>query len=262
MHDHYRQLDALILAAGKGTRMNSDLPKVLHEVADRPMISWVIDAARQAGAVECVIVIGHRGMLIRETLTGYPGLRYVEQVPQLGTGHAALVAEPAFRNAEPGDVLVLAGDMPLFTAATLEKLVAHHRENRCAATLATARLDNPAGYGRIIRDPQGRFVKIVEHPDADPDQLAVDEVNISCYCFDRPAMFDALKQISTDNVQGEYYLTDTLEILREAGRRVDAICVVPADEAAGINDLDQLQRVDTILRHRVSADSPATGDPS
>jgi len=243
-------LDAIILAAGKGTRMNSDLPKVVHEVAGRPMVSWVVDAAREAGAGRCVVVVGYEAERVRAALVGQPGVEFVDQPEQKGTGHAVMMAEPAFADGKAGETFVLAGDMPLLRGRTLAKLVAAHRAAGAAGSIATGRLDDPTGYGRIVRDADGQFQRIVEHKDATEAERAIDEVNISCYCFDAPRLFDALRRVSTDNVQGEYYLTDVLEILRRDGRPAIAADIVPPDEVEGVNNPDQLARVDRILRGR------------
>ena len=247
-----RRIEAVILAAGKGTRMEGDLPKVLHRVADRPMARWVIDACREAGAERLVVVVGYEAAMVRDELAGEPDVEFVEQTEQLGTGHAVMMAEPAFNGRASCDLLVVAGDMPLFRAATLESLVEAHREAGAAATVATGVLDEPGGYGRIIRDEAGDFERIVEHKDADDAQRAIREVNISCYCFDSVKLFDALRAVTTNNVQGEYYVTDVLGILRERGETVVATNSAGADEVEGINTTDQLARVDGILRQRLT----------
>jgi len=255
MPDNTRHLEAIILAAGKGTRMNSDLPKVLHEVAGRPLVQWVVDACRDAGASRCVVVVGYKAELVRKALAGQSDIAFVDQTEQLGTGHAAMMAKPLFEDRDDTDVLVIAGDMPLFRGESLAHLVGEHRRAGAAGSLATSTLPDPTGYGRIVRDDAGEFIRIVEHKDASDDQRAIDEVNISSYCFDSRALFDALSQVRTDNVQGEYYITDVLGLLREAGKTVRALNVVPADEAEGVNNTDQLAKVDALLRERLAQTS-------
>jgi len=250
MANDKRHLEAIILAAGKGTRMNSDLPKVLHKVADRPMLEWVVRACRDAGASRCVIVVGYKADLVRNQIGSAKDIIYVEQTEQKGTGHAAMVTRRVFEGRQPCNLLVVAGDMPLVTGRTLRQLVAQHEGADGAATLATATLDDPTGYGRIVRDEQGRFVKIVEQKDATEAEQQIKEVNISCYCFDSEKMFDALEAVDTDNAQGEYYITDALGILRQRGEAVEAANTVPAEQAQGINDLEQLRQVDALLRQR------------
>jgi len=230
--------------------MNSDLPKVLHKVADRPMLEWVIRACREAGASRIVVVVGYKADLVRNQIGVHKDVIYVDQTEQNGTGHAVMVTRDAFADRQPCNLLVVAGDMPLFTGRSLRQLVAQHEGTDGAATLATAKLDDPTGYGRIIRDADGRFLEIVEQKDATPDQRKINEVNISCYCFDSERMFEALDAVKTDNAQGEYYLTDVLGILRKAGHNVEAANTMPAAEAKGINNPQQLSEVDALLRRR------------
>lgn len=243
---------AILLAAGKGKRMNSDLPKVLHEVGGRPMVQWVLDAAREAGADRNVVVVGYCGEHVRHALAAADDVEFVEQTEQLGTGHAVMVAQPLFNDprGQAPAVFVLAGDMPLLRGATLRALLDAHRQADAAGSLATARMADPAGYGRIVRDATGAFQRIVEQKDATDAELAIDEVNVSCYCFDAPALFDALQRVDRANAQGEFYLTDVLGIFRAEGKPVIAAPIVPADEAEGINNPDQLARVDQRLRQR------------
>ncbi len=245
-------LSAIVLAAGQGTRMNSDLPKVLHEVAGRPMLGWVVDAAKQAGAEKVVVVIGYRGELVREALADEPGVVFVEQTERLGTGHAAMMAESASEGATC-DVLVLCGDMPLIRTGILADLIATHRDRNAAATLATARLDDPSGYGRVLRDSSGGFDRIVEQKDATPEQLAVNEVNPSYYCFRAADLFAQLKNLRSDNAQGEYYLTDVPGMLKQQGETVALLDTVPAEDVLGINTLDDLAVVDRVMRKRLEA---------
>ena len=253
MNEQKRHLEAIVLAAGKGTRMNSDLPKVLHKVADRPILQWVIDACRDAGARRIVVVVGYRADLVRNVIGPAHDLVYVEQTEQNGTGHAVMVTQPKFEGKAPCNLLVVAGDMPLFTGQTLRRLVAQHEGRDAAATLATGELADPTGYGRIVRDDAGRLLEIVEHKDATEAQRAIREVNISCYCFDSEKLFDALSSVRTDNAQGEYYLTDVLGILRRNGQGVEAANTVPTEQAEGINNVAQLRRVDALLRERLGS---------
>ncbi|MEM1444723.1 MAG: NTP transferase domain-containing protein [Planctomycetota bacterium] len=251
---------AVLLAAGKGTRMDSDLPKVLHEVAGKPMVRWVIDACRAAGVTRVVVVVGYREDLVREALQDEPNVAFATQSEQLGTGHAAAMAEEALADFT-GDVFVLCGDMPLIRPHILDELLATHRTRSAAATLATAVLQDPTGYGRVIRETPsgggdgGGFDRIVEQKDATPEQLAVREVNPSYYCFKAPELFDALKRVSSDNAQGEYYLTDVPGLLKQDGKPVALLDAVPESDVLGINTLDDLKTVDTVMRQRL-AESP------
>ena len=257
-----RRLDAIIMAAGKGTRMGSDLPKVLHPVAGRAMVHWVLDACEAAGAQRQVVIVGHGREQVEAELAARADCVFVEQREQLGTGHAVMQAGPLYReHAEQTDVLVLAGDGPLIRPETLTQLVQRHRTTGAAATLATARLDDPAGYGRIVRDGEGRFVRIVEEKDADAAERAIDEVNPSYYCFRAAELFEALSQTDNANANGEYYLPDVLEILLRRGEGggagdggrtgVQVVDAVPAEDVLSINTPVQQEQVDAILRRRL-----------
>ncbi|MBM4116764.1 hypothetical protein FJ251_03345 [bacterium] len=242
---------ALILAAGKGTRMKSDLPKVLHTLQGRPLLHWVIAAARAAGLTPQVIVVGHQAERVEASLAadGVGDLRFVLQAEQHGTGHAAQVARPALADLA-GDLVVLAGDVPLIRPGTLSDLLAAHRARQAAATVLTAELADPTGYGRILRDAAGDLLAIREHRDASAAERAVREINSGIYCFRLPALRAALDALRPENDQGEYYLTDTLAILRGQGERIAAHrCVDPA-EIAGINDREQLATLEARLAGR------------
>ncbi len=242
---------AIILAAGQGNRMGADLPKVLHHVAGRPMICWVIEACRDAGVSRIVVVTGYRGQDVRNTLAEYDNCQFVEQPEQLGTGHAALMAEPVFADHPPTDVFVLAGDAPLIRATTLTHLLEEHRSHNAHATLATAVLDNPVGYGHIMRDPQGRFQGIIEHKDATDEQKKIREINPSYYCFHTETLFDALHSVRNDNAQAEYYLTDVPGQLQKDGHPVTVVDAVPPEDVLGVNTLEQLKQVDRVMRTRL-----------
>lgn len=250
--------EAIILAAGKGTRMGGDLPKVVHEVAGKPMVWWVVQACRQAGVGRCVIVVGYKGDLVRQALAGVEGVVFVEQAEQLGTGHAAQMARPLYEGKAGVDVFVLAGDGPLIRAQTLAELLKLHRDQRASATLATAILDDPSGYGRVVRDADGQFAAIVEQKDATPDQLALREVNPSYYCFASDDLFASLAQVRNDNNQNEYYLTDVPALLKKQGKAVRVIDAVPSQDVLSINTTAQLAEVDAILRARLATEGPST----
>ena len=256
MTDSNTRIDAVIMAAGKGTRMGGDLPKVVHEVAGKPMVYWVVKACKEAGAERCVLVVGYKGELVREALAGEEGVEFVEQTEQLGTAHAVQMAEPAFDGKPIGDVFVLAGDGPLIRAQTLSRLVEVHRRTNAAATLATSIIDDPTGYGRIVRDADNAFSAIVEQKDATDEQRAIQEVNPSYYCFDGQKMFKAIDQVGANNAQGEYYITDAPGLLKSNGQTVTVVDAVPPEDVLSINNPDQLATVDLILRERLGMPTP------
>lgn len=246
-----RQLDAIILAAGKGTRMNSDLPKVLHPVADRAMVHWVIDACEAVGARRITVVVGHRSNLAREELADRDSVTFVEQTEQLGTGHAVMMAADLYEGVANTDTLVLCGDGPLIRTETLTQLIERHRSTAAAATLATSIIDDPTGYGRIVRDADGRLDRIVEQKDATEDELVLREVNPSYYCFDAAELFAGLPKLSNQNASGEYYITDLFSLFRGEGNPVEVIDAVPPEDVLSINNPQQLAEVDAILRQRL-----------
>lgn len=242
--------EAIILAAGKGTRMGGDLAKVLHPVAGRPMLHWVIEACWEAGVSRCVVVVGYQADAVRAAVGGCAEVAFVEQREQLGTGHAARMAEPLFNPAKPVDVFVLAGDGPLIRPATLRQLLETHRKAGASATLATAVLDDPSGYGRVVRHADGGFGSIVEQKDATPEQLRIKEVNPSYYCFRSDDLFASLGKVKNNNKQNEYYLTDAPSLLQARGKRVAVVEAVPAEDVLSINTPEQLAEVDRIFRSR------------
>lgn len=237
---------ALLLAAGMGKRMNSDLPKVLHPALGMPLIGHVLARLAPLRPDRVVVVVGHREELVRDALRDR-AVRFVTQSPQLGTGHAV---QMAWEETAPGapHVLVLAGDMPLVRTESLRRLLARQQAEGNAVTVLSAELDDPAGYGRIIRDGSGAFEAIVEEKDATPAQRAVREVNSGIYVFEKEPLQDALGRLRADNAQKEYYLTDTLAILRRDGRRVGVERASDPRECFGVNTPDQLRMVEETLR--------------
>ena len=229
------QLTALILAAGKGTRMKSDLPKVLHTCCGKPMVSHVIEAARAAGADRVVVIAGYKSEMVHEELKDT--VLYAEQTEQLGTGHAVMCAEPQLT--EEGETLILCGDTPLVTADTLKKLCEAHRAAGNGVTVLSAILDDPTGYGRIT-----------EHKDCTEEERLTKEINAGMYLFDTAMLRDSLSKLTNDNAQGEYYLTDTIEIIKSAGGRVDAMPVSDTNEILGVNTKDQLAEAEKIMAER------------
>lgn len=246
---------AIILAAGKGTRMRSDLPKVLHPVGGRPMVRAVVDACRAAGCGRVVLVVGYKQELVRDALADDPSVEFAVQVEQLGTGHAVMCARELLEReaAAPGHpVFVLAGDGPLIRAATLRALLSRHVESGAPATLATSVIEDPSGYGRIVRSADGRFAGIVEEKDATDEQRRIREVNPSYYCFDGSALFETLARVAPNAASGEYYITDVPGLLLAAGERVEVIDAVPPEDVLSINTPEQLAAVDAIYRSRAA----------
>ena len=239
-------LHLVVLAAGKGTRMKSGLPKVLHAAGGLPLIEYVLRAADTLSPASIVIVVGHQAEAVQAALAGRPDLRFARQEPQLGTGHALLQAEQALAGAA-GTVVLLSGDVPLLTPATLQALVNHHVESGAAATVLTATVDDPTGYGRIERRG-GRISGIVEDRDASPAQRQIREINSGIYAFDLQPLFAALKQIGSANAQGEYYLPDLVKIYRDRGLTVDTVTLEDPREILGVNSRGELAQIGQMLK--------------
>lgn len=237
---------AVVLAAGKGTRMKSDLPKVLMPVAGRAMIEYVLDAVEDAGVSQTLVVVGYQAALVRESLKDRKSLTFVEQTEQLGTGHAVQVCVPYLADFN-GAVLIVTGDSPLTQVTSLRRLLSSFHEERAACVLGTLIKDDPTGLGRIVRNAQGEFEGIVEHKDATPEQLLIQEVNMSTYVFDCQRLLPALAELRADNRQQEYYITDCPGILRTAGGKVLALPVLQPCEAMSINSLEDLQAVERVI---------------
>ncbi len=242
------KLKAVILAAGKGTRMNSDLPKVVHKCLEQPMVHYVIKAAKDAGALDVCVIVGYKANEVKNAI--YDVVDYAVQTEQLGTGHAVKCARD-FIGTE-GDTIVLCGDTPLITGETLGKLVEMHRKQANGVTVLSAILDDATGYGRIIRDANGDFVKIVEHKDATEEEREVNEINSGMYIFNSEALTASLDLLSNDNAAGEYYLTDTISLIKKIGLKVSAMPLVgdAIDEIRGVNTLEQLAKAEDIMRNR------------
>lgn len=243
------KLKAVILAAGEGKRMKSKLPKVLHKVQGKTMVDWVIDTARDSGADDICVVIGHGGEQVKETLKDR-NVKFAVQREQLGTGHAVMQAGDFIE--DNADIIVFYGDTPLITAETIKKMLDYHRKEDNSITIISAIVDNPAGYGHIIRDENGLFVKNVEHKDATDEEKLVKEINTGIYCFKGTALKKGLSMLKNDNAQKEYYLPDTLEIILSDGGKVNAMVVDDADEFAGVNSRVQLAEAEAVMRNRIN----------
>lgn len=249
MKTEEKMFATLILAAGKGTRMKSDLVKVLHPVAGRPMLDYVLNLAEHAGTSRITVVIGHQAELV-EARYANRGLTFVYQREQLGTGHAVLQAAGAFEGYR-GTILILCGDVPLLQAATVRGLMDHHRSSGAAVTVLTTLLDDPSGYGRVVKDDGGNVLGIVEHRDATEAQRGIREINTGIYCAENPFLFEAVSEIGNDNAQREYYFTDIFAIARRRGVRTASVVAPDPGEVMGINSPEDLARATEIVQERL-----------
>jgi len=242
------KLKAVILAAGKGTRMNSDLPKVVHKCMEQPMVHYVIKAAKDAGAFDVCVVVGYKAGEVKSAI--YDIVDYAEQTEQLGTGHAVKCAKD-FIGTE-GDTIVLCGDTPLITGETLKALVDVHKKEANGVTVLSAIVDDPTGYGRIVRDSEGNFTKIVEQKDGTEEELAVKEINSGMYIFNSEALSASLELLDNDNAAGEYYLTDTIALIKKIGLKTGALAVTgdAVNEIKGVNTIAQLKEAEEIMNNR------------
>lgn len=240
---------AILLAAGQGTRMKSQLPKVLHPILEKPMIEYILQALHENHITEKVAVVGHGAEQVKEVIGDQ--CTFVLQSEQLGTGHAVLQAEVLLKG-KSGTTIVVAGDTPLIRAETFAQLIDYHESTQSAATILTANMENPFGYGRIVRNEAGMVERIVEQKDASDEEQQITEINTATYCFDNEALFEGLQHITNDNNQGEYYLTDLIEIFNRANKKVSAYVVEEAEETAGINDRAALAAASKAMKERIN----------
>jgi len=257
---------AVVMAAGKGTRMKSDLPKVLVPVRGRPMIEYVLGALRGAGIERIVVIVGYRADDVQDALGGWKHLRFVHQAGQLGTGHAVMCARGTLA-AHRGPAVVVAGDSPMMRSASIARLLAEYDRRPAACILGTAHKENPTGLGRIIRDEHGAFCGIVEEKDATPHERRITEVNMSYYVFHAADLVESLEHLRADNAQREYYLTDCPGVLLAAGKEVRALAVLDPSESLSINTLEELAAVEAAMdeiaaQSPIVADYPLAGEPA
>jgi bifunctional UDP-N-acetylglucosamine pyrophosphorylase/glucosamine-1-phosphate N-acetyltransferase len=253
---HLMKKMAIVLAAGQGKRMKSKLYKVLHSVCGKPMVSHVLDAVNGASCERSVVIVGHGADAVKSTLGD--SVEYALQSEQLGTGHAVLQAGPLLAK-EEGVTVVICGDTPLVRKETVEAMIDLHVRQGAAATILTADLSDPTGYGRIVRGADNGVLRIVEHKDCSPEEAAITEINTGTYCFDNLKLFEALEQVTNDNAQGEYYLPDVIGILQREGLGIAACLVVDPAEAIGVNDRIALGEAERLMRRRINAGHQVNG---
>ena len=238
-----KELRVVVLAAGKGTRMNSDLPKVLHKLQSKPLIDYVIDESELLNPKEIILVVGFKKESVIKHTESRINLKYATQIEQLGTGHAVLQTNELLKNRK-GHILILYGDVPNIKASTLQPIVNDHISNNRDLTLITAEIDDPTGYGRIIRDKNGNLLKIVEEKDCSDDEKKIKEWNPGIYIFKIPEVFKILDNIKTNNASKEYYLTDAIGLAQQSNMQIKAIKIKNSDEVIGVNTADQLKELE------------------
>jgi UDP-N-acetylglucosamine diphosphorylase/glucosamine-1-phosphate N-acetyltransferase len=238
----------VILAAGKGKRMKSDLPKVVHQLSGKPLLAYVLESCRKAGVGRIIVVVGFKGELVAEVAQPF-SVEIVWQTEQLGTGHAVAQTEPLLKDF-PGEIVVMNGDVPCIAPQTIIALVEEHRRRKAAATVLTAEVEDPTGYGRIVRDAQGLVDRIVEEADADEKIRRIREINSGMFCFSSAYLFSALREVQNDNQQAEYYLPDVLSILARDKYPIAAQIVSDPREVWGVNSPEQLKQIaDSEVKH-------------
>ncbi|PJZ64968.1 UDP-N-acetylglucosamine diphosphorylase [Leptospira wolffii] len=246
--DAKKEAVAVVLAAGKGTRMKTELPKVAVSLNGKPLLNHVIDHLRKGGVEDVVVVVGYKKEEVQALCKGVSGIRFAEQKEQLGTAHAVLSSEELVKD-HTGPILVACGDVPMITGETFRSLVSTHIQNGFSATLLSAKVDNPTGYGRIVRNSSGEVIAIVEEKDADPEQKKINEINTGTYVFSSEGLFDSLRRIGNSNAQGEYYLPDLVELYKKEGKKLGAVILKNSGESQGVNSPDDLENLSAILNN-------------
>ncbi len=250
--DAKKEAVAVVLAAGKGTRMKTELPKVAVSLNGKPLLNHVIDHLREAGIEDVVVVVGYKKEDVQALCEGIPKVRFAEQKEQLGTAHAVLSSESLVQG-HNGPILVACGDVPMITGETFRSLISTHIQNGFSATLLSAKVGNPTGYGRIVRNASGEVIAIVEEKDADSEQKKIDEINTGTYVFSSENLFDSLRKIGNSNAQGEYYLPDLVELYKKEGKKLGAVVLKNSGESQGVNSPTDLENLTAILKSEVAA---------
>ena len=240
------KIKSVILAAGKGTRMKSDLPKVLHEINNKPLVEYVIEAVKGAGIEDVCLVVGYKADMVKAGVKS--NVEYAFQAEQLGTGHAVKCSSDFIGN--DGETLILCGDTPLILADTIKKLIKFHKDNGNYVTVVSAIVEDPTGYGRIIRNEDGEFIKNVEHKDATEQERETKEINSGMYIFNSKELIEGLASLNTNNAQGEYYLPDVITAIKNKGLKADAYVIEDPTEIFGINTIEQLEEAKKIISKR------------
>ena len=244
-----KKIATIILAAGQGTRMNSDKPKVIFKLAGKSMINRVAETAKKLGSDLIVIVVGYEKKKVIDNVSFDEKIKFVEQIEQNGTGHAVMVTKNEFKDFS-GDILVICGDVPLLRHQTLERMLQHHRKENAVCTVLTAIMKDALSYGRIVRNKDNSIHSIIEFKDATVQEKQIMEINTGIYCFDAQSLFLALEKVTNDNNQKEYYLTDTLEILINDGKLVSSVILEDMIEASGVNSKEQLSNLENEFYRR------------
>lgn len=246
--DYFKNTCAVVLAAGKGKRMKSNIPKVLHKIGGRPIVDYLVSTLENLKIPKIILVVGYKKKMVFD-LFKQREFEFVEQKKLLGTGHAVLQTEDILADFR-GEILVLCGDVPFLSGYTIKRLIQTHRKTKAKATVLTAILDKPKGYGRIVRRKDGSLEKIVEEKDASEKEKKIKEINTGSFCFNSKFLFPALEKVKKDNQQGEYYLTDAIEILRSQNHRISAVVAKDPKEIMGVNSIQQLKLLEKLLANK------------
>jgi len=245
--NHPQKIYAVVLAAGKGTRMKSEYPKVATPLMGKPLIVHVIESLKKAKITDVIVVVGYKQEVVKEILNDYSFISYAVQTEQLGTGHAVLSAEGSLKNFQ-GNILVCCGDVPMISSKSFINLIEFHNKNQSYATVLSAMFENPKGYGRLIRDTEKKLLEIVEEKDANEEQKSIKEINTGTYIFHSPSVFENLKSVGRTNAQNEYYLPDLIKIYNSLNQKTDAMILENSLESSGVNSPEDLSFIESLIK--------------